>query len=68
MATYFKFDKKLPHINYDDIYVKSGKIENGKLVLSYSNEALDPIAIDLSAFNNFAYFDNVKLEGNSLIF
>ena len=68
MATYFKFDKKLPHINYDDIYVKSGKIENGKLVLSYSNEALDPIAIDLSAFNNFAYFDSVKLEGNSLIF
>ena len=68
MATYFKFDKKLPHINYDDIYVKSGKIENGKLVLSYSNEALDPITIDLSAFNNFAYFDSVKLEGNSLIF
>ena len=59
MATCFEFDKKRPFIYHDDVYVKSGKIKDGKLVLSYSNEALDPVKIDLSAFNNFAYFDNV---------
>lgn len=68
MATYFEFDKKHPHISFDDIYIKAGKIDNTCLVFDYSNPDLDSLSISLSDFNNYVNINSAKLCDNVLIF
>ena len=45
MAAYFEFDKRHPHIKYDDVYVKNGKVENNKLVLTTAQMALSHLKL-----------------------
>ena len=62
MAAYFEFDKRHPHIKYDDVYVKNGKVENNKLVLNYSIDGIKPLEVDLSNIAKLIEVDyNVNL-------
>ena len=58
MAAYFEFDKRHPHIKYDDVYVKNGKVENNKLILNYSVDGLKPLEVDLSSIANLIEVDS----------
>lgn len=67
MAAYFDYEKKTPHINVDDIYVKNGDVKDGKLILGYSIGDLDPLSISLSSFDKFTYIDDGEFNDNNLI-